>query len=126
MEHRGEKVEAVVRRHGFSLTKLADLLGVTRKTVYNKFNEANLSYDFILKVGHVLKYDFREDFPKMFNPNEIVSALPNSPENNDEIEESLHDYRRRLIKLQAEYIELLKAHNTLLMHMNQIEKINKV
>jgi hypothetical protein len=65
MSHRGEIVEKVVRKSGYALTKLVDRLDISRNTLYNKFNNASLSYRFIQEVGHTLHYNFSFDFPEM-------------------------------------------------------------
>ncbi|MEL6606959.1 MAG: helix-turn-helix domain-containing protein, partial [Bacteroidota bacterium] len=50
-KHRGEIVEEAVRRSGFSIKKLAERLKISRNTLYNRFKEPELSYDFIAAVG---------------------------------------------------------------------------
>lgn len=65
MIHRGEIVEKVVRRSGYSLTKLAEKLDVTRNTLYNKFKRADLDYWFIVQIGTALHYDFTLDLPEL-------------------------------------------------------------
>ena len=64
-QHRGAVVEAIIRRSGFSIKVLAERLGVSRNTVYNKFREQDLSYEFIAKLGDVVRYDFTADFPEL-------------------------------------------------------------
>jgi transcriptional regulator with XRE-family HTH domain len=65
MIHRGEIVEKFVRKSGYSLSKLAEKLHISRNTLYNRFSNANLSYGFIQEVGAVINYDFSLDFPEM-------------------------------------------------------------
>jgi predicted transcriptional regulator len=64
-QHRGEILETVIRRSGYSLKKLAERLGVSRNTIYNKFKEYDLSYDFIVRVGELIHYDFTYEYPEM-------------------------------------------------------------
>ncbi|MEM9417185.1 MAG: helix-turn-helix domain-containing protein, partial [Bacteroidota bacterium] len=64
-QHRGEILEAVVRRSGYSLKFLADRLGISRNTLYNRFKEHDLSYDFILQVGGIIHYDFTYEYPEI-------------------------------------------------------------
>ena len=97
MIHRGEIVEKVVRKSGYALTKLAEKLDISRNTLYNKFQDANLSYRFIEEVGRVLHYDFSAHFPEM--PKEEYAT---GSENND------------LIGLQNKYSNLLEKHIKLL------------
>jgi transcriptional regulator with XRE-family HTH domain len=65
MIHRGEIVEKFVRKSGYSLSKLADKLHISRNTLYNRFSNANLSYRFIQEVGMIINYDFSFDFTEM-------------------------------------------------------------
>ena len=97
MTHRGEIVEKVVRKSGYALTKLADKLEISRNTLYNKFQDANLSYRFIQKVGRVLHYDFSTHFPEM--PKEEYAT---GVKNND------------LISIEIKYSNLLEKHIKLL------------
>lgn len=64
-KHRGEILEAVIRSSGYSLKALAERLGISRNTLYNKFKEHDLSYEFILKVGDLIHYDFTYDYPEI-------------------------------------------------------------
>jgi plasmid maintenance system antidote protein VapI len=63
--HRGEIVEKILRKSGYSLTKVAKKLGISRNTLYNRFKNANLSYHFMMEVGKIIYYDFTIDFPEM-------------------------------------------------------------
>ncbi len=64
-QHRGEILEAVVRKSGYSIKALTEKLGISRNTIYHKFREHDLSYDFIVRVGDVIHYDFTEDYPEI-------------------------------------------------------------
>jgi plasmid maintenance system antidote protein VapI len=64
-QHRGKILEEVVRKSGYSLKALAEKLGVSRNTIYNKFKEYNLSYDFIVRVGDTIHYDFTYEYPEL-------------------------------------------------------------
>lgn len=72
MIHRGEIIEKVVRGNGYSLSKLASRLHISRGTLYNKFKRADLSYRFIIQVGKVIHYDFTHDFPEMKQEDQFV------------------------------------------------------
>ena len=97
MIHRGQIVENVVRRSGFSLTKLAAKLEISRNTLYNKFNNANLSYRLIQEIGHAIHYDFSLDFPEMTKEEYTTGKKDN-----------------HLITLESKYAVLLEKHIKLL------------
>jgi hypothetical protein len=64
-QHRGKILEEIARKSGYSLKALAEKLGVNRNTIYNKFKEYDLSYDFIIRVGKVIHYDFTYEYPEI-------------------------------------------------------------
>jgi plasmid maintenance system antidote protein VapI len=79
-QHRGKILEGVVRKSGYSLKALAEKLGISRNTIYNKFKEHDLSYDFIVRVGEVIHYDFTYEYPEItttvsINKNQHVVEL---------------------------------------------------
>ena len=63
--HRGELVEKVLRKRGHSLTEVAKKLGISRNTLYNRFKDPHLSYQFIREVGKSIFYDFTIDFAEI-------------------------------------------------------------
>lgn len=65
IKHKGQTVERIVRQSGRSLTWIAGQLKISRNTLYNRFNSPNLSFDFINKVGEIIRYDFAIEFPEM-------------------------------------------------------------
>lgn len=97
MQHRGEIIENVVRKSGISLSVLAAKMGLSRNTLYNRFKERNLSYEFILTLGTIIHYNFAVEFPEM-RPDGV---LPEDP-------------RAELWKLEKKYKNLLEKYNRLL------------
>ena len=97
MQNRGELVERIVRKSGLSITALANKLDVSRNTLYNKFKERDLSYDFIIRVGNAVHYNFSLDFPEI----KIDYQLP-------------EDSRAHLWRLEKRYKHLLEQYNKLL------------
>ncbi|MBX9889759.1 MAG: hypothetical protein K2X94_00610 [Amoebophilaceae bacterium] len=97
MQHRGEIIENIVRKSGISLSILAAKMGLSRNTLYNRFKEKNLSYDFILTLGTVIHYNFSLEFPE-------ITSDTTFPE----------DARAELWKLEKKYKMLLEKYNKLL------------
>ncbi|MEL6412545.1 MAG: hypothetical protein AAFQ08_00285 [Bacteroidota bacterium] len=97
-QHRGEIVETIVRRSGYSIKSLAQKLRVSRNTIYNKFREQDLSYEFIANVGDVIHYDFTTDFP------EIKTSIT--------LDKDQH--AAELWRLEQRYARLLERHHKLL------------
>ncbi len=113
-QHRGAIVEAIVRRSGFTIKVLAEKLRVSRNTVYNKFREQDLSYEFIAKVGEVVRYDFTTDFPELkttlsFDKEQHVAELWRLEQRYARLLERHHRLLTFLVKVANEYnIEWLK------------------
>ena len=86
-----------VRKSPYPIKALAQKLGISRNTLYNKFREHNLNYDFILKVGDIIYYDFKDDFP------ELKTTIP------------IHiaKHARELRKLERKYLQLLERYDKL-------------
>jgi pyruvate-formate lyase-activating enzyme len=63
----GETVEKILRNSDYSFKKIAKVLNLSRTTLYKRFTEANLSYEFISKVGKIIDFDFSTVFPGLKN-----------------------------------------------------------
>jgi len=63
--HHGQIVERIIRRNGYSISEVARLTNVNRRSVYNWFSQQQLKPNIIYKIGYVLKYDFSHEFPGM-------------------------------------------------------------
>lgn len=104
--HRGKIVEKILRKSGHSLTKLAEKLSITRNTLYNRFKNANLSYDFIMEIGNIICYDFTIDFPEMKEKLGLISKAP--------VLQRDKDQSAVLWRLENKYTQLLEKYNNLL------------
>jgi predicted DNA-binding protein YlxM (UPF0122 family) len=105
MKHKGQIVEKAVRKSGYSLTKLAKGLGISRNTLYNRFDNPNLGYRFIIDVGNIIHYDFTLDFPEIRN--EVEVAEENSMR-------SIDRGTAELLRIEGKYIRLLEKYTKLL------------
>jgi hypothetical protein len=74
--HYGQIVEQIIRRKGYSISELARLTKVNRRSVYNWFNQKQLKPEIIFRIGTVVNYDFSAEFPGLF-PDEDFSK-PNN------------------------------------------------
>ena len=114
-QHRGEILEAVIRKSGYPIKALAKRLGVSRNTVYNKFKEYDLSYDFIVRVGDIIRYDFTYDYPEL----------------KTNVSLGKEQHATELWRLEQRYTHLLERYNKLLSflvktaHDHQLDKLKK-
>lgn len=66
-QHAGNIVEAVIRRKGHNISKLAKDLKVSRCTLYNWFDQSDLPFDVLVRIGTYIHHDFARDFPDIFD-----------------------------------------------------------
>jgi len=94
-KHKGEILEMAVRKGPYTVKTLANKLGISRATLYNKFRDHNVDYGFLLRVGDAICYDFKKDFPEL----KTTIAIPRQ----------LGEVRR----LQQSYLQLLERYDRL-------------
>lgn len=110
--HQGDIIERVIRRQGHSLTDLAKLTGVNRRSIYNWFLQPKLKPENIIKIGQAIHHDFSVEFPGQF-----VSEDFTVPEKVQEAKEEIFDAWKE------KYIDLLERYNLLLRIANGELKI---
>lgn len=110
--HHGQIVERIIRRNGHSISELARLAKVNRRSVYNWFNQRNLKPDIIFRIGCVLNYDFSAEFPNLFSKGEFNRQ--NNSYMSDVITKSTHG-QEETDYWKDKYIDLLERYNQLLM-----------
>ncbi len=108
-------MEKATRRSGFSIKRLAEALGVSRNTVYNRFGDPELCFEFIARVSSIIHYDFSEDFPEMTQ--ELISEASVSFLNKNTAE---------LLKLKRKYTDLLERYNKLLSILVRLANQNEL
>ncbi len=106
--NKGEIVELVIRRNNLSISELSRRLHVSRRSIYNWFEQSDLSLDVICKIGEVLNHDFSLDFPDLFNMNKLKFLDNLNQDFQEEINQNSVNYWRN------KYISLLEKHNEIL------------
>ena len=108
MQHRGEIVAATVAKSGVKLSQLHRALGISRPTLYRRFEDPNLDFDFIKRVGQLIYHDFAQEFRELAAP--TLAAEPASSYQLD----SLDDCKNKLLHVYGLYAELQEKYNALL------------
>lgn len=105
--HHGLIVEKVVRRSGMSISHLARVLKVNRRSVYNWFNHPKLSIDLIMSIEKALGYDFSNDIPEysQFRIGRAASSDEDIPQ--------AETWKRKYIDLLEKYNQLLLSHRNM-------------
>ncbi|MFK7786571.1 MAG: hypothetical protein AB8B56_15735 [Crocinitomicaceae bacterium] len=65
MQHKGEIIEKAVRESGFSITRLSERMGKSRRWVYQIFESQSVSVDYILAIGKIIHHDFTEEIEEL-------------------------------------------------------------
>ena len=116
--HKGEIVEKAVRQSGYTIKHVANSLGITRNTLYSRFRTANLSDEFILRVGDVINHDFS-------------IKLPTLARHYKELKEGGFGYQRPAngyregIRMEHKYMRLLEDYRRLLSFLVKIANDNE-
>ncbi|GAB2945276.1 hypothetical protein GCM10027048_07820 [Hymenobacter coalescens] len=118
MTHQGEILQEAIKNSGISISRLVQELGITRPTIYRKFKETTLDYNFVKRVGEVIQHDFTNDFDTPVQsqlPFTVPVVTQSAPVRNNALQAVDQDPTRALLALQAKYIALLEAYNELLL-----------
>ncbi|MFD0791985.1 hypothetical protein ACFQZX_00070 [Mucilaginibacter litoreus] len=111
--HYGQIVERAVRRNCYSITELAALTKVNRRSVYNWFNQKQLSPTIIYRIGKALNHDFSVEMPELFSPDDFKTCNTLSVNRQkltkvDDAENGI-DWKNKYICLLEEFEELLSS-----------------
>jgi predicted transcriptional regulator len=117
-KHYGQILERAIRRNGNSISDVARLLKMNRRSVYNWFNQAQLKPEIFFKIGRVIDHDFSIDLPHLFTPEDFAKNPGMAVNKNGELMENASNEN-----WQEKYIDLLEKYNALLndiIHSDQI------
>jgi len=108
--HRGEILGITLRKLNLNLTKLAEKLPWTVKTIYRHIDERDLPYEKIAEYAKASKYPFTEEFPELekFNYNS-KEDLPIYKDSTDP-----EYYRLKYEMLLEKHSRLLERYNDLM------------
>jgi predicted transcriptional regulator len=104
MQHRGEIIKEAIYQSGYSITKLAERLGKSRRWVYLQFENSNVSLDLILQIGEIIHHDFSDNIKELKNSVTTFQEPPIVYGNSEDAEY----WKNKYLKLLEEYTELLK------------------
>jgi len=109
-KHYGQILERIIRRNGYSISELARLTNVNRRSIYNWFNQKNLKPEIIFRIGYALKHDFSEEFPELFTEEDfhkVMGPKSTSDDKGAKTEESSSYWKDKYISILEEYNRLL-------------------
>ncbi len=106
MQHKGEIVEKAIRESGYSITKVVEKLGKSRRWIYHLFQNPNAPIDFILEIGKIIHYDFYSEIEEL-KPR-VHSHTPRTSN-----EDCVEYWKTKYYKLMEDHHKLLKMHTNL-------------
>lgn len=113
--HHGQIIEKIIRRYGHSISEVARLVNVNRRSIYNWFNDPTLKPDTIYQIAHVIQHDFSIEFPDLFTPKDFVFETKASfiAERKAELFGAEKDllYKKKYLNLLKRYNELKEANS---------------
>ena len=122
MPHQGEILQESIKNSGISITRIVEEMGITRPTIYRKFKESVIDYNFVTRVGVIINHDFSNDFTSVqqsalpfVTPLPKTSVTASVTSRVTPVQNSDSDPSRQLLTLQTKYIALLEAYNELLL-----------
>jgi len=113
--HDGQTVEKIIRRDGYSISQLARMMNINRRSIYNWFNQPVLRQEIIYKIGRQIMHDFSVEFPELFSPADFVfdykptfSAEECIKESAfQELSEESSEFKEKYLSLYPRYMRLL-------------------
>jgi len=106
-KHHGQLIEKIIRRNGHSITDIARLTNVNRRSVYNWFNKARLKPRTIKSIGEAIRYDFTGIFPEFKEDMDTEEMYFTEVKTNKGLDNEAHDWKDKYIELLEKHAELL-------------------
>jgi len=106
VQHRGEIIKNAIYQSGYSITKLAERLGKSRRWMYLLFENTNVSLDVILQIGEVIHYDFSQEIKELKPTSQIVND--NLSPYGSATQKDVEYWKNKYLSLLEEYNQLLK------------------
>ena len=104
-QHRGEILQEVVLKSGVKVSRLYGALGISRATLYRRFEDPNLDFDFIRRVGEIIYHNFAEEFkelaPTVAEPVEVYQLA------------SVEECKDKLLRVYELYLDKVRQYDEL-------------
>lgn len=112
MQHKGEIIEKAVRESGFSITRLAERMGKSRRWVYQIFESQVVPVDYILSIGKIIHHDFTEEIEELKTYKvDVARQIINEPQQTFLSDRDEAEYWKN------KYLIVLEKYNELLLSM---------
>lgn len=106
--HVGNVLEQVLRMERIGISELSRKLKVSRRTIYNWFEQENLNLQIILEVGDIIGHDFTAELPEILVRNHrSSSSMEESSVGNSDDNNTVYFWMNKYVTLLEKYNELL-------------------
>lgn len=103
-EHRGKILEEAIREKGYTFTSAAKRAKISRRTLYNYFEDPDLSMQKIAQIDEVLVLGLDKKFTNLSNYDYLLADSTQSSTD----ESSPTYWRKKYIELLEKYTKLLE------------------
>ncbi len=110
LKHRGEILKKVIDDLNVKISHVARKMNLDRGTVYRHMQDPNLPFDYIVRYGEALGFDFSTYFP------ELLGVLRESPSSHQASPKSYDEWKSEAEYWKDKYIDLLEKYNALLLN----------
>lgn len=110
--HIGKILEKVVRMERIGISELSRKLKVSRRTIYNWFEQENLNIQVLFDVGEIIGYDFTNELPEnMLHRHRRLPNIEASPLASEEevSSNSVYFWMNKYVSLLEKYNHLLST-----------------
>lgn len=108
--HVGNILEQVLRMERIGISELSRKLRVSRRTIYNWFEQENLNIQILLEVGEIIGHDFTAELPEnLLNRHQnVLNEEDKSLVSNTDVDNnSVYFWMNKYINLLEKYNDLL-------------------
>jgi len=125
--HYGQTVETVIRKKGYSISEIARLAHINRRSIYNWFNQKYLKTEIIYSLGLLIKHDFSVEFPELFTKKDFQDIYNHKQTDAEDMilgdTATQYVWKNRYIELLEQYNQLISTHPQIVEYLEN-KKLN--
>jgi|SRR5690606_30499506 len=121
LRHDGNVLRKLIGDVGVPISRIAKELGVDRSTIYRMFDKADISIEFLLKIGKVINKDMSIFFPEIIQTIQESTIDYSSLKSYSELLDESNYWKDKYINVLEKYNSLLNEQSTTM----RSKRINK-
>ncbi len=112
LRHDGNVLRKLIGDVGVPISRIAKELGVDRSTIYRMFDKADISIEFLLKIGKVINKDMSIFFPEIIQTIQESTIDYSSLKSYSELLDESNYWKDKYIDVLEKYNNLLNEQST--------------